>query len=62
MKLVNGVLATSEAVMEVDIGIAGGKKAVYPDKVFVRGKMVVDSGRVVGEKGYGELCSPVSVS
>lgn len=35
-----------------------GKKAVYPDKVFVRGKRVVDGGRVVGQRGYGEFCSP----
>ena len=35
-----------------------GKTAVYPDKVFVRGKKVVDGGKVVGERGYGELCSP----
>jgi allantoinase len=39
-----------------------GKKAVYPDKVLVRGKMVVDSGKVVGESGYGELSSPVGAS
>jgi len=39
-----------------------GKKAVYPDKVLVRGKMVVDSGKVVGERGYGELSSPVGAS
>jgi dihydroorotase-like cyclic amidohydrolase len=39
-----------------------GKKAVYPDKVFVRGKMVVDSGKFVGLRGYGERCRPVSAS
>ena len=39
-----------------------GKKAVYPDKVLVRGKRVVDSGKVVGERGYGEFRSPVSAS
>lgn len=39
-----------------------GKRAVYPDKVFVRGKMVVNGGKVVGERGYGELCSPASRS
>ena len=35
-----------------------GKKAVYPDKVFVRGKNIVDGGKVVGERGFGAFCSP----
>ena len=35
-----------------------GKKAVYPDKVFVRGKKIVDGGKVVGERGFGAFCSP----
>jgi allantoinase len=39
-----------------------GKEVVYPDKVFLRGEMVVDNGHVVGERGYGELCSPVRAS
>jgi allantoinase len=39
-----------------------GRKAVFPDKVFVRGKMVVDRGKVVGERGSGALCSAVSNS
>jgi allantoinase len=37
-----------------------GKAAVYPDKVFVRGKKIVDGGRVVGERGYGRLCPPAA--
>ncbi len=37
-----------------------GKTAVVPDKVFVRGKKIVDGGKVVGERGYGRLCSPTA--
>ena len=37
-----------------------GMKAVYPALVLVRGKLIVDKGKFVGERGYGELCSPVS--
>jgi dihydroorotase-like cyclic amidohydrolase len=39
-----------------------GRKVVCPDLVLVRGKKVVEDGRVVGERGYGELSSPVSAS
>jgi len=35
-----------------------GMKAVYPDVVVVRGKAVVDKGRVVSKAGYGEFCTP----
>jgi len=35
-----------------------GMKVVYPERVLVRGKAVVDGGQVVGEAGYGELCTP----
>ncbi len=36
-----------------------GKMAVYPDKVFVRGEKVVENGKVIGARGFGELCSPM---
>jgi allantoinase len=36
-----------------------GMKAIYPDIVLVRGKSIVDKGEFVGEKGYGEFCSPL---
>jgi allantoinase len=35
-----------------------GKKVVYPDRVLVRGKTVVDEGRIVGEQGYGAYVTP----
>ncbi len=35
-----------------------GLKAVYPETVLVRGSKVVDSGKLVGERGYGKYCSP----
>jgi len=35
-----------------------GMKVVYPERVLVRGTVVVDGGKVVGEQGYGQLCSP----
>jgi len=45
---------------KVEWSLYEGRKAVYPEKVFVRGKRVVDNGKVVGERGYGELSSPMS--
>jgi hypothetical protein len=33
-------------------------KVVYPELVLLRGKPVVDEGKVVGDRGYGQLCSP----
>jgi allantoinase len=36
-----------------------GMTVVYPDLVLLRGKPVVDGGKVVGDRGYGELCPPV---
>ena len=53
---------TLEDQYKVEWTLYEGRKAVWPDKVFVRGKKVVDGGKVVGERGYGELCSPVSGS
>jgi allantoinase len=35
-----------------------GMKVVYPELVLLRGKPVVDEGKVVGDRGYGQLCSP----
>ena len=35
-----------------------GMTVVYPDLVMVRGKTVVDAGKVVGARGYGQLCTP----
>ncbi len=35
-----------------------GMKVVYPDLVLLRGKTVVDGDKVVGDRGYGQLCSP----
>ena len=35
-----------------------GMKVVYPELVLLRGKAVVDGGTVVGDRGYGQLCSP----
>ncbi len=37
-----------------------GRKAVYPETVFVRGRKVVEKGNVVGERGYGDLCTPAT--
>jgi allantoinase len=56
--------AESEIKLEEQIGLEWtlyeGMKAVYPDHVLVRGKLIVDKGAFVGERGYGEFCSPVS--
>jgi dihydroorotase-like cyclic amidohydrolase len=49
-----------EEQYKIEWSLYEGRKAVYPEKVFVRGTLVVDNGRVVGDRGYGELCSPVS--
>jgi len=35
-----------------------GLKAVCPDTVLVRGNPVVEKGTLVGEKGFGQYCSP----
>ena len=35
-----------------------GREVVYPELVLVRGKPVVVAGEVVGDRGYGQLCSP----
>lgn len=51
-----------EEQYKVEWTLYEGKKAVYPEKVFVRGRKVVDGGRVVGERGYGRLCAPVSIA
>ncbi len=48
-----------EEQYKIEWTLYDGKRAVYPEKVFVRGKKVVDGGRVVGERGYGILCSPM---
>ena len=53
---------TLEEQYKIEWSLYEGKKAVFPDMVLVRGKMIVDNGRVVGDRGYGELCSPVSAS
>ena len=47
---------------KVEWSLYEGRRVVYPEKVLVRGKMVVDNGKVVGERGYGELSSPVRAS
>jgi allantoinase len=56
--------AESEIKLEEQVGLEWtlyeGMKAVYPDLVLVRGKPIVDMGVFVGERGYGEFCSPVS--
>lgn len=53
-----------EIKLEEQIGLEWtlyeGMKAVYPDLVLVRGKLIVDKGEFVGERGCGEFCSPVS--
>jgi allantoinase len=36
-----------------------GMTVVYPDLVLLRGKPIVDGGKVVGDRGYGKLCRPV---
>jgi len=52
-----------EIKLEEQIGLEWtlyeGMKAVYPDFVLVRGKPIVNKGEFVGERGYGEFCSPV---
>jgi len=54
-----------ESTVEVDeqVGIEWtlyeGMSVVYPELVLLRGKRVVDGGKVVGGKGYGEFCTPV---
>lgn len=56
--------AESEIKLENQIGLEWtlyeGMKAVCPDFVIVRGKLIADHGTFVGERGYGEFCSPVS--
>ena len=39
-----------------------GMKVAYPDTVLLRGKTVVDGGKVTGEAGYGQLCIPLEVA
>lgn len=53
---------TLEEQYKIEWSLYEGRKAVSPEKVFVRGKMIVDGGKVVGERGYGELSSPVSTA
>jgi len=51
---VRKVISVKDSLQDVDYSIFEGMKQVgVPEKVYLRGKLIVDNGKFIGEKGQG---------